>query len=48
MGRSGEFFARGMAVSIHKFALVDPYLDCGCTKSDDTPLFIVLLWKGVR
>ena len=37
MGQSGAFFFRGMADSVNNFLWVDPYLDCGCTTSEDAP-----------
>ena len=48
MGKYGTIVARGMVVNVHNFSWVDSYLDCGCTISDDTPIFNVSGWKGVR
>ena len=41
MGQYSDIFSRGMKISIQEFAWVDPYLDYGCTTSDDTPIFNV-------
>ena len=35
----------GIAVYVHEFEWVYAYLYCGCTTSDDTPLFNVSGWK---
>ena len=48
MVQYGAIFPRGIAVSVQKTSWVDPYLDFGCTISDNTPIFHVSEWKGVR
>ena len=49
--KNGSFrcnFARVVLVFVQKLSWIDPYLDCGCTTSDDNPLFNVSGWKVVR
>ena len=48
MGNYGALVDRGMEVYIHEFSWVDEYFTCGCTTTDDIPLFNVSRWKGVR
>ena len=48
MGYSVVLISRVMSFSINKMSWVDPYLDFGCTTSEDTPLINVSGWKGVR
>ena len=35
-------------IDVHEFSWVDAYLTCGYSPEDDTPIFKVSVWKGVR
>ena len=48
IGQWYELVVIGMPVFTHGFEWVDAHFYCGFTKSDDGPLFIILIWKGVR